>query len=144
MGGDWFETGLMWVGSQVVEAAESEVVRPCRCWDATSNQSVYHLAIRERGRFTFHPLFLRSNEMNVTFLIKSVYHLFKMLNHKPLWASHRPNALSGAVMLRAFRIYPVAASQDMALQGLAAFQTDDQLRIYVENTPCPNLEVIFL
>ena len=133
---------MRWV--QVVEAAEAEVERPCRCWDAATNESVYHVGIRERGRFAFHPLFLRSSDLTVTSLIKAVYRLFKTLNHKPVWTSHRPDALSGAVMLRAFRIYAAAASQDMALQGLAAFRTDDQLRGYVESTPCPKLEVIFL
>eukprot|EP00270_Netrium_digitus_P003934 TRINITY_DN14780_c0_g1_i1.p1 TRINITY_DN14780_c0_g1~~TRINITY_DN14780_c0_g1_i1.p1 ORF type:complete len:508 (+),score=79.25 TRINITY_DN14780_c0_g1_i1:101-1624(+) len=123
---------------------EAEQQWPCRCSEASSNSTVYHIFIRERGRFAFEHFFLRSTELTVTALIRSVYHLFKGKSHQPIWREHRPDSLSGAVLLRAFRIYPVAASQDMALQGYAAFRTDDQLRNFVEATPCPKLEVIFL
>jgi len=86
----------------------------------------------------------RSTELTVASLVRAVYQLFKRKNHDTIWKHSRPPHLAGSALLRAFRIYPVVASQDMALQGLAAFHTDRQLRTFVEAYPCPKLEVILL
>lgn len=46
--------------SLVSHSGSSHHGRVCRCRDERANVTLYHLFVRERGSFTFHPFFLRS------------------------------------------------------------------------------------
>eukprot|EP00897_Mesotaenium_endlicherianum_P008236 jgi/Mesen1/7440/ME000389S06782 len=132
------------LASQILQAREAEVQRPCRCYSDYWDLTFYHVHIRERGRFEFDSFFMTSDDLTASALIKKVYRLFREKRHEPVWREHRPDSVMGASVLRAFRIYPAIASQDAALQGYASFKTDEQVRVFMEATPCPKLEVIFL
>nr|CAD1822554.1 unnamed protein product [Ananas comosus var. bracteatus] len=57
--------------------------RPCKCTDKKG--TVYHLYVRERGRFEMESIFLRSEELRLNAFESAITAKFKSLNHTPIW-----------------------------------------------------------
>ncbi|URE43496.1 hypothetical protein MUK42_15354 [Musa troglodytarum] len=55
--------------------------RPCKC--TTGSGTVYHLYVRERGRFHMESIFLRSGRLTLKALESAVLAKFESLNHTP-------------------------------------------------------------
>ncbi|WOL02795.1 hypothetical protein Cni_G11514 [Canna indica] len=115
--------------------------RPCKC--TTSSGTVYHLYVRERGRFYMQSIFLRSGALTLKALESAILSKFTSLNHTPVWKKERPESIRGGDELKIYRIYPVDLTQRQALYSFK-FNTDDDLRRHVERNPCAKLEVIFV
>ncbi|GBG84902.1 hypothetical protein CBR_g39363 [Chara braunii] len=121
--------------------------RPCRCRERTESGeevTVYHLYVRERGRFEFESVFLRSGALTEQALKVAVLRVFTAKGHVPVWKNERPPILARSNVLRVYSIYPVWATQRAALYGAAALRTDEQVAAFVHNKPCGKLEVIFV
>lgn len=118
--------------------------RPCKCKSKTGN-SLYHLYVRERGRFKMESIFLSSRSLTVNGLKATVVRKFKSLNHVPIWNRERPEILrrGAAEELKVYRIYPVGLNQRQALYTFS-FSTDAQLSDYIHSHPCTKFEVIFV
>ncbi|XP_064986757.1 glycoprotein 3-alpha-L-fucosyltransferase A-like isoform X2 [Musa acuminata AAA Group] len=114
--------------------------RPCKC--TTGSGTVYHLYVRERGRFHMESIFLRSGRLTLRELESAVLSKFQSVNHTPLWKKERPESLRGD-NLKIYRIYPVGLTQRQALYSFR-FDTDADLGKHVESNPCAKFEVIFV
>ncbi|EOX98263.1 hypothetical protein QUC31_015259 [Theobroma cacao] len=115
--------------------------RPCKC--TRGSETVYHLYVRERGRFEMDSIFLRSGNLTLEALEASVLMKFKYLKHVPVWKDERPESIRGGDELKVYRIYPVGLTQRQALYTFK-FKGDADLRSYIENNPCAKFEVIFV
>lgn len=115
--------------------------RPCKC--KTVLGTLYHLYVRERGRFKLKSIFLRSSDMTIKALESSALSKFKSLNHLPIWKTERPESIRGGDELKVYRIYPVGMTQRQALYTFR-FNTDNDLQRYIEKNPCAKFEVIFV
>eukprot|EP01018_Ginkgo_biloba_P029013 Gb_37238 [translate_table: standard] len=115
--------------------------RPCKC--KKGSETVYHLYVRERGRFEMQSVFIRSHNLTLKGLELSILLKFKSLNHVPIWKTERPEAIRGGDELKIYRIYPVGLTQRQALYTWK-FHGDDGVRSFLENNPCAKLEVIFV
>ncbi|XP_022922699.1 glycoprotein 3-alpha-L-fucosyltransferase A-like [Cucurbita moschata] len=115
--------------------------RPCKC--TRGPETVYHLYVRERGRFDSESIFLRSSNLTVEGLASAVVSKFKSLKHEPIWKQERPKSLKGGDELRLYKIYPVGLTQRQALYTFK-FQGDSDLRRHVEDNPCAKFEAIFV
>ncbi|XP_020683800.1 glycoprotein 3-alpha-L-fucosyltransferase A [Dendrobium catenatum] len=115
--------------------------RPCKC--SSKMGTLYHLYVRERGRFNMESIFLSSQHLTLEALEFAVLRKFKSLNHLPIWKSERPESLRGGDELRVYRIYPVGLSQRQALYSFS-FESSSALRKHIETHPCSKFEVIFV
>ncbi|OVA15676.1 Glycosyl transferase [Macleaya cordata] len=115
--------------------------RPCKC--TRGLETVYHLYVRERGRFQMDSIFLRSGNVTLEALESVVLAKFKSLNHVPIWKQERPERIRGGDELKVYRIYPVGMTQRQALYTFR-FKGDSDLRSYLERNPCAKFEVIFV
>ncbi|XP_028765887.1 glycoprotein 3-alpha-L-fucosyltransferase A isoform X2 [Neltuma alba] len=115
--------------------------RPCRC--TRGSETVYHIYVRERGRFQMESIYLRSGHLTLEALKSAVFSKFTSLNHVPLWRSERPESIRGSNELKIYRIYPLGMTQRQALYTFS-FKGDDDFRNYLESNPCAKFEVIFV
>lgn len=115
--------------------------RPCNC--ASNAGTVYHLFVRERGRFELESIYLRSGKLTLGALESAVVAKFRSLNHTPIWKTERPESIRGNDELRMYRIYPVGITQRQALYTFR-FNDDAELERYIQSNPCAKLEVIFV
>ncbi|KAF8410061.1 hypothetical protein HHK36_002583 [Tetracentron sinense] len=115
--------------------------RPCKC--TRGLETVYHLYVRERGRFEMDSIFVRSNNLTLKALESVVLAKFKSLNHRPIWKQERPASIRGGEELKVYRIYPVGMTQRQALYTFR-FKRDADIRNYIERNPCAMFEVIFV
>ncbi|CAL9748417.1 unnamed protein product [Musa acuminata subsp. burmannicoides] len=115
--------------------------RSCSC---TSNMgTVYHLFVRERGRFKMESIYLRSGKLTLKALESAILAKFRSLNHTPIWKNERPTILRGGNDLKIHRIYPVGITQREALYTFR-FNNDAELEKHIKSNPCAKLEVIFV
>ncbi|TYH85954.1 hypothetical protein ES332_D01G008200v1 [Gossypium tomentosum] len=115
--------------------------RPCKC--NKGSETVYHLYVRERGRFEMDSIFLRSGNMTLKALEVAVLTHFKFRKHVPIWKPERPESLRGGDELKVHRIYPLGLTQRQALYTFK-FKGDADLKNHIENNPCAKFEVIFV
>lgn len=115
--------------------------RPCSC--TTGAATVYHLFVRERGRFKMESVFLRSDGMTLEAMKSAVLRKFKSLNHIPIWKQERPESIGGGYELKIYKIYPLGLTQRQALYSFR-FNSSADFSRYVEKNPCPKFEVIFV
>ncbi|XP_039001780.1 glycoprotein 3-alpha-L-fucosyltransferase A-like [Hibiscus syriacus] len=114
--------------------------RPCKC--EMGSETVYHLYVREQGRFEMDSIFLRSRNMTLEALEAAVLMHFKSRKHEPIWKWERPESIRGGE-LKVYRIYPLGLTQRQALYTFK-FKNDADLRNHIKNNPCAKLEVIFV
>ncbi|VFQ78302.1 unnamed protein product [Cuscuta campestris] len=115
--------------------------RPCKC--SGGSQTVYHIYVRERGRFNMESVFLRSSDLTLEALRAAVLEKFKSRKHVPIWKEERPAVLRGGDELRVYRVYPVGLTQREALYSFR-FNGDSEFRKHIESNPCAKFEVIFV
>ncbi|GMJ00549.1 fucosyltransferase 11 [Hibiscus trionum] len=115
--------------------------RPCKC--TRGSETMYHIYVRERGRFKMDSVFLRSGNLTLEALEAAVLMKFKSLKHVPVWKPERPESIRGGDELKVYRIYPVGLTQRQALYTFK-FKGYTDLRLHIENNPCPKFEVIFV
>ncbi|KHF99053.1 Glycoprotein 3-alpha-L-fucosyltransferase A -like protein [Gossypium arboreum] len=115
--------------------------RPCKC--NKGSETVYHLYVRERGRFEMDSIFLRSGNMTLNTLEAAVHTHFKFRKHVPIWKPERPESLRGGDELKVYRIYPLGLTQRQALYTFK-FKGDADFKNHIENNPCAKFEVIFV
>eukprot|EP00850_Spirogloea_muscicola_P008860 SM000048S16572 [mRNA] locus=s48:572942:574862:+ [translate_table: standard] len=118
--------------------------RPCRCRESWAKGILYHVRVREHMRFSFRDFFVYLEGLTLRSFCAKVTRTFGAYTYQPIWHNVRPGALKSQGPLKVFRIYPAHATQKAALFGNASFRTSSQLRHYLEITPCPRLEVIFV
>ncbi|KAG7011652.1 putative fucosyltransferase-like protein [Cucurbita argyrosperma subsp. argyrosperma] len=115
--------------------------RPCKC--SRGSETVYHLYVRERGRFEMQSIFLRSGNLTLEALESRVLEKFKSLKHVPIWKQERPESLRGGDELKLYRIYPVGLTQKQALYTFR-FKGNDDFKTHIETHPCAKMEIIFV
>ncbi|KAF7810969.1 glycoprotein 3-alpha-L-fucosyltransferase A [Senna tora] len=115
--------------------------RPCKC--TRGLETVYHIYVRERGRFEMESIYLRSNNLTLDALKSAVLKKFTSLNHVPVWKPERPESIRGGNELKIYRIYPVGLTQRQALYSFS-FKGDVDFRSHLESNPCAKFEVIFV
>ncbi|KAK4401655.1 Glycoprotein 3-alpha-L-fucosyltransferase A [Sesamum angolense] len=115
--------------------------RPCKC--SSGSNTVYHIYVRERGRFDMESIFLRSDNLTLEALSSAVLLKFKSLKHLPVWKPERPESIRGGNELKLHRIYPVGMTQRQALYTFR-FKGDSDFRNHIESHPCAKFEVIFV
>ncbi|XP_015892906.2 glycoprotein 3-alpha-L-fucosyltransferase A [Ziziphus jujuba] len=115
--------------------------RPCKC--NRGSETVYHLYVRERGRFEMESIFLRSGTLTLEALESAVLSKFNSLKHVPIWKPERPEIIRGGDELKVYKIYPVGLTQRQALYNFT-FEGDAGFRSHVEKNPCAKFEVIFV
>lgn len=115
--------------------------RPCSC--SSKKGTVYHLYVRERGRFKTESIYLRSDELTLGALESAVHAKFRSLNHVPVWKDERPASIRGGDELKVYRIYPIGLTERQALYKFR-FSDDTELAKYIKDHPCAKLEVIFV
>ncbi|KAL5054023.1 hypothetical protein RYX36_034705 [Vicia faba] len=115
--------------------------RPCKC--TRGSETVYHMYVRERGRFEMESIYLRSSNLTIEALKSAVLKKFTSLNHVPVWKSERPEVLKGGNELKIYRIHPVGLTQRQALYTFE-FDGDVDFRSHMESNPCAKFEVIFV
>ncbi|KAL6858815.1 hypothetical protein ACP4OV_017817 [Aristida adscensionis] len=74
--------------------------RPCSC--SGKKGKVYHLFVRERGRFKTESVYLRSDRLTLGALESAVIAKFRSLNHIPVWKDERPPNIRGGDELKSF------------------------------------------
>ncbi|WOH04738.1 hypothetical protein DCAR_0624150 [Daucus carota subsp. sativus] len=115
--------------------------RPCKC--TRGSETVYHVYVRERGRFEMVSIFLRSSNLTLKALESAVQSKFESLKHVPIWKDERPESIRGTDELKVYRIYPLGLTQRQALYTFS-FKGDNELRKHLEKNPCAKFEVIFV
>ncbi|KAK9942089.1 hypothetical protein M0R45_007778 [Rubus argutus] len=115
--------------------------RPCKC--TRGSGVVYHLYVRERGRFEMESIFIRSGNLTLEAFESLVLTKFKSQKHVPIWKQERPESLRGGDSFKIYRIYPVGLTQRQALYTFR-FKGDADFRSHVESNPCAKFEVIFV
>lgn len=133
------------LATQVQENEEKAMAisdsRPCKC--KKGSETVYHMYVRERGRFEMQSVFIRSHNLTLKGLELAVLSKFKSLNHVPIWKTERPDVIRGSNELKIYRIYPVGLTQRQALYTWK-FHNDENIKTFIEKNPCAKLEVIFV
>ncbi|GAA0185434.1 glycosyltransferase [Lithospermum erythrorhizon] len=114
--------------------------RPCMC--TRGSQTVYHLYVRERGRFEMTSIFLRSDNLTVEALEAAVLLKFKSLNHVPVWKDERPKSIRSDE-LKLYRIYPLSMTQRQALYTFK-FKGNTEFENHIKENHCSKFEVIFV
>lgn len=115
--------------------------RPCKC--SRGSETIYHIYVRERGRFQMESIFLRSSNLTVEALEAAVLNKFNELRHVPIWKPERPESIRGGDELKIYRIYPLGLTQRQALHSFM-FQGESDFKNHIERNPCSKLEVIFV
>ncbi|KAK3001831.1 hypothetical protein RJ639_022239 [Escallonia herrerae] len=115
--------------------------RPCKC--TRGLETVYHVYVRERGRFDMESIFLRSGTLTLEAFKSAVLLKFNSLKHVPVWKQERPESIRGGSELKVYRIYPLGMTQRQALYTFS-FKDDAEFKNHVENNPCAKFEVIFV
>ncbi|KAG5062990.1 hypothetical protein AAZX31_02G125600 [Glycine max] len=115
--------------------------RPCKC--TRGPKTVYHIYVRERGRFEMESIYLRSSNLTLEALKSAVVSKFTSLNHVPIWKTERPEVLRGGNDLKLYKIYPVGLTQRQALYYFS-FKGDADFRSHLESHPCAKFEAIFV
>ncbi|WCJ17683.1 Glycoprotein 3-alpha-L-fucosyltransferase A [Euphorbia peplus] len=116
--------------------------RPCKCMRGP--QTVYHLYVRERGRFEMESIFLRSGNLTLKALESEVLNKFKSKKHVPIWKKERPEIIRGGDHdYKVYLIYPVGLTQRQALYTFR-FKGDEDFQSHLEIHPCAKFEVIFV
>ncbi|XP_027346331.1 glycoprotein 3-alpha-L-fucosyltransferase A [Abrus precatorius] len=115
--------------------------RPCQC--TRGSETVYHISVRERGRFDLESIYLRSSDLTLEALKSAVLLKFTSMNHVPVWKPERPEILRGGNDLKIYRIYPLGLTQRQALYTFS-FTGDADFRTHLESNPCAKFEVIFV
>ncbi|XP_002518762.2 glycoprotein 3-alpha-L-fucosyltransferase A [Ricinus communis] len=115
--------------------------RPCKC--TKGSETLYHLYVRERGRFKMESIFLRSGSLTLNSLETEVLKKFKSMKHVPIWKQERPESLRGGDDYKVYRIYPVGMTQRQALYTFR-FKGDADFQNHLEINPCAKFEVIFV
>ncbi|KAK6916439.1 Glycosyl transferase family 10 [Dillenia turbinata] len=123
------------------EKSEQYQKRPCKC--TRGSETVYHLYVRERGRFEMESVFLRSGHLTLEALESAVLAKFKSLQHVPIWKPERPESIRGGNKLKVYRIYPLGMTQRQALYTFR-FNSDAAFRSHLESNPCAKFEVILV
>ncbi|KAF8093668.1 hypothetical protein N665_0381s0027 [Sinapis alba] len=116
--------------------------RPCKCTRVGSD-TVYHVFVRERGRFEMESIFLRGKHLTLEALESAVVAKFKSLNNEPVWKKERPPSLKGDNELRVHRIYPLGLTQRQALYKFK-FEGNSSLSTHIQHNPCAKFEVVFV
>ncbi|XP_031497002.1 putative fucosyltransferase-like protein isoform X2 [Nymphaea colorata] len=114
--------------------------RPCKC--EQMGETIYHLFVRERGRFEMKSVLLSSSNLTLQALESAVFKKFKSENHIPIWKDERPEILRRSDY-KVHKIYPVGLTQRQALYTFK-FNGDADFKQFVESHPCAKLEVIFV
>eukprot|EP00249_Psilotum_nudum_P014422 c24815_g1_i1 orf=455-1984(+) len=115
--------------------------RPCQC--KQGSDVVYHLYVRERGKFEMESIFLRSSNMTIQGIHNAIITKFESMNYIPIWNRERPKVISGEGKLKIYKVYPVGMTQRQALYTWN-FYHDQDVKTFVEVNPCAKLEVIFV
>lgn len=115
--------------------------RPCKC--KRGSETLYHLYVRERGRFEMQSVFIRSQNLTLKGLESAVLSKFRSLKHIPIWKTERPEMIRGSNKLKIYRIYPVGLTQRQALYRWK-FHNDDNVKSFVKKNPCAKIEVVFV
>lgn len=115
--------------------------RPCKC--SRGLETVYHIYVRERGRFELLSIFLRSSNLTLKALQSAVLSKFRSAKHVPVWKQERPEKIRGDDKLKVYRIYPLGMTQRQALYTFT-FNGDAEFRNHIESNPCAKFEVIFV
>ncbi|XP_047181838.1 glycoprotein 3-alpha-L-fucosyltransferase A-like isoform X2 [Vigna umbellata] len=115
--------------------------RPCKC--TRGPETVYHIYVRERGRFEMESVYLRSSNLTLNAVKAAVVLKFTSLNLVPVWKTERPEVIRGGSDLKLYKIYPVGLTQRQALYTFS-FKGDADFRSHLENNPCAKFEVIFV
>ncbi|KAL6546102.1 Alpha-(1,3)-fucosyltransferase 11 [Orobanche gracilis] len=115
--------------------------RPCKCM--RGSRTIYHVYVRERGRFQMESVFLRSDNLTLEAFSSAIVVKFKSLKHVPIWKNERPEIIRGGNELNAYKIYPVESTQRQALYTFR-FNGDSDFRNHIESNPCAKFEVIFV
>lgn len=115
--------------------------RPCKC--EKGSETLYHLYVRERGRFEMQSVFIRSQNLTLKGLELAVLSKFRSLKHIPIWKTERPEVIRGNNKLKIYRIYPVGLTQRQALYTWK-FHNDEDFKSFVQKNPCAKIEVIFV
>ncbi|XP_031381868.1 glycoprotein 3-alpha-L-fucosyltransferase A-like isoform X2 [Punica granatum] len=113
--------------------------RPCKC--TRGSETVYHLYVRERGRFEMESIFLR--KLTLEALESAVLKKFTYLKHMPIWKEERPESIRGGNKLKVYRIYPLGLTQRQALYTFR-FNSDSDLKAHIKSNPCAKFEVVFV
>lgn len=114
--------------------------RPCKC--SRGSETVYHIYVRERGRFEMESIFLRSSNLSIEALESAVLKKFSYLKLVPIWKPERPESIRGGDELKIYRIYPLGKTQRQALSF--KFEGGSDFRSHIEHFPCSKFEVIFV
>lgn len=134
----------IYLATRIREADEKSLdssKRPCKCTGGL--ETVYHIYVRERGRFEMVSIFLRSSNLTLKALESAVQSKFKSLKHVPVWKDERPESIRGKDELKVYRIYPLGLTQRQALYTFS-FKGDNELSGHLEKYPCAKFEVIFV
>ncbi|XP_004248751.1 putative fucosyltransferase-like protein [Solanum lycopersicum] len=115
--------------------------RPCKC--TRDSETVYHVYVRERGRFEMESIFLRSSNLSLEAFECTVVSKFKSLKHVPIWKEERPEILRGRDELKLYRLHPLGMTQRQALYNFT-FKGDTDFRDHIESHPCAKFEAIFV
>ncbi|KFK39282.1 hypothetical protein AALP_AA3G224400 [Arabis alpina] len=115
--------------------------RPCKC--TRGSKTVYHLYVRERGRFDMESIFLKDGNLTLEALKSAVLAKFKSLRHEPIWKKERPASLRGDSELRVHGIYPLGLTQRQALYNFK-FEGNSSLSTHIQRNPCAKFEVVFV
>ncbi|KAI3445981.1 hypothetical protein Pfo_002646 [Paulownia fortunei] len=115
--------------------------RPCKC--INGSKTIYHIYVRERGRFEMESIFLRSDNLTLEALSSAVLLKFKSLKHVPIWKLERPESIRGGNELKVYKIYTVGMTQRQALYTFR-YKGDSDFRNHIESHPCAKFEVIFV
>nr|GME11013.1 glycoprotein 3-alpha-L-fucosyltransferase A-like [Ipomoea batatas] len=115
--------------------------RPCKC--TRGSETVYHVYVRERGRFKMESIFLRSTNLTMEAFKSAVLQKFESQNHVPIWKEERPPVLRGGDELKVYLIYPLGLTQRQALYSFR-FNGDSEFRKHIESNACAKFEVIFV
>uniref|UniRef100_A0A1J3CWK7 Fucosyltransferase n=1 Tax=Noccaea caerulescens TaxID=107243 RepID=A0A1J3CWK7_NOCCA len=115
--------------------------RPCKC--TRGSVTVYHLYVRERGRFYMESIFLKDGNLTLEALEYAVLTKFKSLRHEPIWKKERPASLRGDSELKVHSIYPLGLTQRQALYNFK-FEGNSTLSTHIQRTPCAKFEVVFV
>ncbi|XP_016556478.2 glycoprotein 3-alpha-L-fucosyltransferase A isoform X2 [Capsicum annuum] len=115
--------------------------RPCKC--TRGSETVYHVYVRERGRFEMESIFLRSSNLSLEAFESALLLKFKSLKHVPIWKEERPQILRGGDELKLYRLHPLGMTQRQALYNFR-FKGDTDFRDHIESHPCAKFEAIFV
>ncbi|KAI3695579.1 hypothetical protein L1987_78577 [Smallanthus sonchifolius] len=134
----------IFLATRIREKDENSLLpkRPCKC--RRGAETVYHIYVRERGRFEMESVFLRSGNLTMEALETAILLKFKSLNHEPVWRNERPESIRGDKnVLKVYKIYPVGMTQRQALYTFS-FKTSTAFKSHIISNPCAKLEVIFV